>query len=137
MQLRQLRPAVLPPCSLLMSNTRASFSNRFAPPGRNVGRMQVVLGRHFRYRLVALDRFQRYLGLKLSQKPSRGHHGGSSSVPEMKKDCAIVMTRSVTVLLRNKMLRARIHAFVRSLRHIEFFAAFVLTRLRPHLSGRH
>src|SRR5277367_3979140 len=49
-----------------------------ALPGRNLGRMQLVLGRQLCNRLVALDRLKRYLGLELSRKPSPRPHGGSS-----------------------------------------------------------
>src|ERR1700685_337937 len=53
--------------------------NRLALPGRNLRRMQFVLGRQLRNRLVTLDRLKRHLGFELSRKPSPRPHGGSSS----------------------------------------------------------
>src|SRR5271169_1224398 len=55
--------------------------DRLTLPRRNLGGMQLVLGRQLRNRLVALDRLQRNLGLELSRKPSARLHGGSSSSP--------------------------------------------------------
>src|SRR5271154_1540920 len=54
--------------------------DRLALPGSNLGRVQFVLGRQLRDRLVALDRLKCYLGFELSRKPSSRPHGGSSSV---------------------------------------------------------
>src|SRR5271169_1600247 len=53
--------------------------DRLALPGRNLGRVQFVLGRQLRNRLMALDRLKRHLGFELSRKPSPRPHGGSSS----------------------------------------------------------
>ena len=61
------------------SNTLAELLDRLALPGRNLGRVQLVLGRQLRDRLVALDRLKRNLGFELSRKPSPRPHGGSSS----------------------------------------------------------
>src|SRR6202034_1582980 len=53
--------------------------DRLALPGRNLRRVQFVLGRQLRNRLVALDRLKRHLRFELSRKPSPRPHGGSSS----------------------------------------------------------
>src|SRR5215217_8462047 len=70
MQLRQLRVAVLIACAVLLVKHLGELLDRLALPRRNLGWMQAVPGRQLCYRLVALDRFQRHLGLELSRKPS-------------------------------------------------------------------
>jgi hypothetical protein len=71
-------PALLALGALLVEHL-GELLDRLAIPGRNLGRMQLVLGRQLRNRLVALDRLKRNLGLELSRKPSPRPHGGSSS----------------------------------------------------------
>src|ERR1700685_4096167 len=53
--------------------------DRLALPSRYLRRVQFVLGRQLRNRLVALDRLKRHLGFEISRKPSPRPHGGSSS----------------------------------------------------------
>src|SRR3954467_5669287 len=79
MQLRQLRVAVLLTCAVLLVEQSGELLDSLALPRRNLRRMQAVPGRKLDHRLVALDRFQRHLGLRLSRKPSPRPHGGSSS----------------------------------------------------------
>src|SRR5271169_5029956 len=71
-------PALLSLTALLVEHL-GELLDRLALPGRNLGRVQFVLGRQLRDRLVALDRFKRHLGFELSRKPSPRPHGGSSS----------------------------------------------------------
>src|ERR1044071_6735843 len=78
-ELRQLRIAVLLTSAVLVIKYQGKLRDRLALPGRNLGRMQAVPGCQFRHCLVALDRFQRHLGLELSRKPSPCSHGRSSS----------------------------------------------------------
>src|SRR5271167_2106364 len=71
-------PALLPLGAVLVEHL-GELLDRLAFPGRNLGRMQFVLGRQLRNRLVALNRLKRNLGLEFSRKPSPRPHGGSSS----------------------------------------------------------
>src|SRR5450756_1779066 len=79
MQLRQFRVPILLACIALLVEDLGEFLNRLSLPGRNLGRVQFVLGRQLRNRLVALDRLKRNLGLELSRKSSPRPHGGLSS----------------------------------------------------------
>src|SRR6266705_2165850 len=58
MQLRQLSIAVLLARTALLVENLGELLNRLSLPGRNLGRMQFVLGRQLRDRLVALDRLK-------------------------------------------------------------------------------
>src|SRR5690348_1674842 len=78
-QLRQLRVAGLLTDPVLLVEHQGELLDRLALPRRYLGRMQTVPGRQLGYRLVALDRLQRHLGLELSRKPSPRPHGESSS----------------------------------------------------------
>ena len=51
-------PAPLPLGALLVEDL-GQLLDRLSLPGRNLGRMQLVLGRQLRNRLVALDRLKR------------------------------------------------------------------------------
>src|ERR1700722_2713512 len=70
-------PALLSLAALLIKHL-GKLLHRLALPGRNLGRVQFVLGRQLRNRLVALDCLKRHLGLELSRKPSPRPHGSSS-----------------------------------------------------------
>src|SRR5271154_3322883 len=78
-KLRQLGVAVLFARVALLVEYLGEFLDRLALPGRNLGRMQLVLGRQLRNRRIALDRLKRHLGFELSRKSSPRPHGGSSS----------------------------------------------------------
>src|SRR5271169_1448315 len=69
-------PALVALGALVVEQLR-QLLNCLALPGRNLGRMQLVLGRQLCHRLVALDRLKRHPGLELSRKPSPRPHGGS------------------------------------------------------------
>src|SRR5271169_477827 len=71
-------PALLSLAALLVKHL-GELLDRLALPGRNLGRMQFVLGPQLRNRLMALDRLKRHLGFELSRKPSPRPHDGSSS----------------------------------------------------------
>src|SRR5271155_2267337 len=70
-------PALVALGALLVEHL-GQLLDRLALPGRNLRRVEFVLGRQLCNRLVALDRLQRHLGLELSRKPSPRSHGGSS-----------------------------------------------------------
>src|SRR5271168_3618159 len=71
-------PALLSLTALLVEHL-GELLDRLALPVRNLSRVQFVLGRQLRDRLMALDGLKRYLGFELSRKPSPRPHGGSSS----------------------------------------------------------
>ena len=71
-------PALLALAPLVVEHP-GQLLDRLTLPRRNLRRVQLVLARQFRNRLVALDRFQRYLGFELSRKSSPRPYGGSSS----------------------------------------------------------
>src|SRR5258707_15856695 len=79
MQLRQFRVPVSLAFKALLVEDLGELLDRLALPGRNLSRMQFVLARQLRNRLVALDRLKCDLGLELPRKPSPRPHDGSSS----------------------------------------------------------
>ena len=70
MQPGDLAVAALLPLRALLVKHLGQLLDRLAPPGGDLGRMQFVLGRQLRNRLVALNGLKRNLGLELSRKPS-------------------------------------------------------------------
>src|SRR5271156_3897671 len=62
-------PALVALGTLLVEHL-GKLLDRLAFPGGNLCRVQFVLGRQLRDRLVALDRLKCNLGLELSRKPS-------------------------------------------------------------------
>src|ERR1700692_4683930 len=78
-KLGDLAIPALPSLGALLVKHLGELLDRFALPGGNLGRVQLVLGRQLRDRLVPLDRLKRYLGFELSRKPPPCPHGGSSS----------------------------------------------------------
>lgn len=66
MQLCQLGVAVLLAGADLLVENLGQLLDRLSRPRRNLGRMQVVLGRQFRNRLMALDRLKCDLGFELA-----------------------------------------------------------------------
>ena len=71
-------PSLLPIQALLIEDL-GKLLDSLTLPGRDLGRMDSVLGRQLRNPLVALNRLKCNLGLELSRKPSPRPHGGSSS----------------------------------------------------------
>ena len=65
MQLRQLRVAILPTRIILPTEHPSKLCDCPALPRRNLGWVQTVPGGQPRNRFVALDRFQRDLGIEL------------------------------------------------------------------------
>src|SRR5580693_4908802 len=78
-ELRDLAIPALVALGALLVEHLGQLLDHLALPGRYLRRVQFVLGRQLRNRLVALDRLQRHLGLELSRKPSPRSHRGSSS----------------------------------------------------------
>ncbi len=68
MQLRQFRVPVSLAFKALLVEDLGELLDRLALPGRNLSRMQFVLARQLRNRLVALDRLKCDLGLELPRK---------------------------------------------------------------------